>query len=148
MSLAFSLPIGGSSRVRALVLLSHACAALGLLAAALGLASSGELGVSGLLLAGLGLVLLSLRWALGRSGPGGCLCVDEAGASRWSWRREGGDADEPIEPLRWLVVAGVVWLEAARPGGARLSLLSGADRVGDRDWRRLLCWLRWLDRGG
>jgi hypothetical protein len=147
VSLAFSLAPGASRRVAVLVSLSHGCAALGLAAAALRLAAAGQHGASGLLLAFLVPVLLCWRRALLRCGASGCLTVDEAGRATWSFRPGGGGSGEPVEPLRWHVFAGVAWIELGAAGGRRLSLLSGADRASDREWRGLMRWLRWLDRG-
>ena len=147
MSLAFSLELGASRRVALLVSVSHACAALGVVAAALRLAAAGELGASGLLLAVLLPVLVSWRRALVRCGAGGCLTVDENGGANWSFRPGPGSAGEPVDALRWHVFAGMAWLELRAADGRRLSLLSGADRASDREWRGFMRWLRWLDRG-
>lgn len=147
MSLAFSLALGASRRVVLLVGLSHSCAGLGLFAAALRLAAAGEFGASGLLLAALFPVFLSWRRALARCEAGGCLTVDEDGRARWSVGPGPDRPGEPVEPLRWQVFAGVAWLELGAAGGRRLSLLSGADRASDRQWREFMRWLRWLDRG-
>jgi hypothetical protein len=147
VSLAFSLALGASRRVALLVCLSHACAGLGVLAAALRLAAAGESGASALLLAVLVPVILSWRRALARCGAGGCLTVDESGGASWSFRPGPGSPGEPVEPLRWHVFAGVAWLELGAADGRRLSLLSGVDRASDREWREFRRWLRWLDRG-
>jgi hypothetical protein len=147
MSLAFSLRLGASRRVALFVCLSHSCAALGLVAAALRLAADGQLGASGLLLAVLLPVFFSMRLALLRCAEAGCLTVDEEGAASWSSRPGPGSPGEPVEALRWHVFAGLAWLELGAAGGRRLSLLSGADRASDREWRELMRWLRWLDRG-
>lgn len=147
MSLAFSLPLGASRRVRLFVCLSHSCAALGLVVSALRLAADGQFGASGLLLAVLVPVLLSMRRALSRCGAAGYLTVDEEGRASWSFRRTPGGAGEPVVALRWHVFAGLAWLELGAAGGRRLSLMSGADRASDREWRELMRWLRWLDRG-
>ncbi|HWS75256.1 MAG TPA: protein YgfX [Quisquiliibacterium sp.] len=161
MSLAFALRPGPSRRVCFLVALTHACAALGVLGASLQLAAAGALASSGLWLLG----LIPVGWSWGRAWgarmPCGRLVVDGEGAARWSGgagcpsasardvRSTAARAEHPggeiFEPRRWLVFAGVVWIDA-RVGDRRLSLLSGEDAVSDPEWRGLMRWLRWLDR--
>jgi hypothetical protein len=143
MSLHFSLRPLPSGRVLRLVDGAHACAAAGLALAALQLASAAAHGAAALSLAGLPPVALAWRAARRAVSRSGRLEVDARGAAAW---QAAGEPAMPLRPVRWLVFGGVVWIRA-RVGGRRLDLLSGRDAHPDADWRGLMRWLRWLDRG-
>jgi hypothetical protein len=133
MSLHFSLRPLPSGRVLRLVDGAHACAAAGLALAALQLASAAAHGAAALSLAGLPPVALAWRAARRAVSRSGRLEVDARGAAAW---QAAGEPAMPLRPVRWLVF-----------GGRRLDLLSGRDAHPDADWRGLMRWLRWLDRG-
>ena len=165
MSLAFTLQPRRSRRVFGLVLLAHGCALLGSCVAALHLASGGRLAAAALM----GATLVPIAWSWGRARhcgpaggvlPAGCLRVDEEGAASWwpsapSPGPQGAPqapssqtpSPQPLQPVRWLAFAGIVWIEG-RLADRRWRLLSGADAMPDASWRGLMRWLRWLDRGG
>lgn len=141
MSLAFALEARASRRVGALVAAAHLCALLGAAAAALQLARGGlNLAAPSMLLFWLPVAWSWRRWRRSAAAAG-CLLVDADGTARWC-----APAACSLEPLRWFSVAGIAWIEARTPQGAR-SLLLGRDQASDAQWRSLMRWLRWLDRG-
>jgi len=147
MSLAFALALGASRRVALLVSAAHGCAALGVLSASIRFAVAGAPVVSALLLSLALPVALCWRRSLAACGSGGWLAVDATGAARWSLAGDASGEGEAVEPLRWHVFAGMAWIEMGASGGRRLGFLSGVDRASDEQWRALMRWLRWLDRG-
>ena len=112
-------------------------------------AGAGRPWLAAALAAALGALLaVSLRRAAS-GGQRGLLSVSSGGAAHWLADGAQPQALEPqaLEPLRWSVLGGLVWIEG-RAGGRRVRILSGRQEMGDRRWRLLLAWLRWMDRGG
>lgn len=170
MSLAFTLDCRPSRRVQSLLAAAHGCASAGVLGGALQLLLGGHRLAAAALL----LLLLPVLWAWRRSHlalrcQAGRLSVDANGEAAWcasppaagqaqaqapqaqvqalqAQARAPGLPPQALHPLRWHVFLGVVWLHA-QAGAQPLHLLSGVDVAGDRQWRALKRWLRWLDRG-
>lgn len=145
MTVAFEAAAGWSRALRRAVLAAHLTGLAGVAAIAQLLAASGRpwLAVASALVGCAGFALG--LWCARRAAQSGRLSVTATGAARW--QRPGGPI-EPLEPLRWLRLGTLVWIDA-RAGERRVRLLLGRDRLpDDATWRRLLAWLVWLGRGG
>lgn len=140
----FEVPAGRSVALRRAILAAHATGvAGGLLLAAL-LARSGHDGAAAAVLLAAG-ILVSLSWRrASRAARSGTLSVADRGTARWA----GVDGvAAAFEPRRWCVLGGLAWIDG-RAAGRPTRLLLGRAEAGDGAWRRLMAWLRWMDRGG
>ena len=140
----FEVPAGSSRALRRAILAAHLTGAAGAVLLCGVFAGSDRAWLA----AGCTPALLALlAFSLRRSATGtqaGRLQVCAAGAARW---QANGADPEAFEPLRWSVLGGLAWIEG-RAGGRRVRIMSGRREIGDRSWRLLLAWLRWMDRGG
>lgn len=145
MSVAFEIAAGTSRALRRAVFAAHLTGIAGIVASAHALAGGGHPWLAAASsVVGAILVVRGLRHARRRVETG-LLAVAPDGSALW--RPAHGPA-EPLEPLRWFRVGSLVWVDG-RTTCRRVRLMSGRDRVpDDATWRRLLSWLRWLDRGG
>ncbi len=145
MSLGLNLAVGRSRRLTAL---SFVAAGLGVSGGAL---SGLHLWQAGAPLAGAGATVavavacLAVGIRCRKRVALGSLRVETDGLANWNC--DGERSSLPFAPDRWLVAAGCAWITGTADG-RRLHLLSGADEHTDRDWSRLMVWLRWLERGG
>jgi len=158
MSLAFELRTGPSRAANRWVALAHAVGIAGTaLASGLLAARDATAASVALLLAGTWAAAFSWRRSASCA-PVGSLRIDHQGRAAW-WpapapqaRADRGpsaaaSSGGALEPLRWAVLGGVLWIRCRCDGGT-LDLLSGRDLQDDAAWTRLMVWLRWLDRGG
>ena len=138
--------IGESPALRTVLISVHLCGVAGAFTLALSLALAGR-PWTGLTLAACASLLAVASWrrAMSRLCTGR-LIVDAAGAAFW---KDHASRDDEIafRPLRWHSIGPLAWIDGMA-GRRRVRLLIGADRLSDTDRRRLLAWLRWMDRGG
>ena len=144
MPAGFEVPAGDSRSLRRAVRAAHLTAAAGVALLCAAFASSGRPWLAAALAPALGAALAITLRRTARGGQHGLLSVCCGGAARWL---ADGAQPQALEPLRWSVLGDLVWIEG-RAGGRRVRILSGREEIGDRGWRRLLAWLRWMDRGG
>lgn len=150
-----SLPLGESARVRLATRWVNCVAGAGLVVSLGAQRQSGFTVSSAFVLAASLTGIMLVAWAAVRialrfgwiapvfRGEGSTLLVDADGTA-FLLPPAGGLV--PLDIEHTYCALGVAWI-AARGEGHRYSLLSGADRVDDGQWRRLSAWLRWRSRG-
>ncbi len=146
MAHRIEIRIGESPALRTVLVSVHLCGVAGAFTLALSLALAGQ-PWTGLTLAACASLIAVASWrrAMSRLRTGR-LIVDAAGAS--FWQDHAGPEDEvPFRPLCWHSIWPLAWIDGMA-GHRRVRLLIGADLLSDAGRRRLLAWLRWMDRGG
>jgi hypothetical protein len=138
--------IGETPVLRTVLVSVHLCGVAGAFALALNLVLAGR-PWTGLSLAACASLLAVASWgrAVSRLRTGR-LIVDAAGAAFWQDHACRED-EAPFRPLCWHSIGPLAWIDGMA-GHRRVRLLIGADLLPDTDRRRLLAWLRWMDRGG
>jgi hypothetical protein len=138
--------IGESPALRSVLVSVHLCGVAGAFTLALNLALTGR-PWTGLALAACASLLAVASWRLAMSRlRTGRLIVDAEGAA--FWQDHACREDElQFRPLCWHSIGPLAWIDGMA-AHRRVRLLIGADLLSDTDRRRLLAWLRWMDRGG
>lgn len=86
-------------------------------------------------------------WRSGRCRESGRLRVASSGRAHWLARGFGHDG-VPVEPWRWRLGTGEIWLLARDEGGRRLELRLDRTACDECQWRALRRWLVWAGRAG
>jgi len=139
----FEVPAGTSATLRRSILAAHITGMAGIVLLVALLAGAGHIGTAVASLAAGG-ALVALSWRrVSRTGLPGTLAVADRGSARWTV----GAVAAEFEPSRWCVLGGLAWIDGLA-AGRPTRLLLGREEAGDAAWRRLMAWLRWMDRGG